>query len=105
MKTRFVILTTVLAGMSVAQAWANDSTTSSDDRRAKFHEKMDERWKGMDTNADGNISKSEFLAKSEERFNKMDANSDGQISSAERDAMIAKFKKMHGKDDDGKPFP
>lgn len=59
---------------------------SRENRRAAMREKMDEHFKAVDLNGDGQLSLDEVQAKAPrlaERFNDLDKNKDGQLSKDE----------------------
>lgn len=85
---------TLVIGLGVAQA--QDTTKKPPQRQRKS---VEERFKELDTNKDGKLSKEEFMkdvpearkAAREKRFEEMDTNKDGFVT---LDEMKAAFEKM-----------
>ncbi len=61
------------------------------DSGASYEKMHEQKFKSMDGNADGKVTKDEFIAFQEKKFKDMDTNSDSQLSS---DEMKAEYKKM-----------
>jgi len=73
MNTKSIIIACGLA-LAALSAFANDDH----DAATKF--------KRLDTDGDGRISRAEFAAAKQEKFNKLDANNDGVVSADEKAA-------------------
>ncbi len=73
---KLMIFTALATMASVSYAVAKDGGHHNKDRGHKMFERHD-------TNGDGVISKSEFIASAEERFKKMDADENGEITKDE----------------------
>lgn len=56
-----------------------------------------ERFKALDTNNDGKLSKAEFVARSEQIFAKIDANNDGAVTQEEMQTAREKRRAAHHK--------
>ncbi len=116
MKTKYFVLATVIAsscGFSILSAADTPPPPASEGRKPDGppqggdpKARMEEVWKRMDTNGDGNITKEEFVSSASkeagERFAKMDTNGDGSISKAEAEEMAGKMRGMK-RDGDARP--
>ena len=91
-------LTALLCASSLSWAEGTDGQPVPPTRdKASMQMHKQERLKQVDTNGDGNISKSEFTAQCEKRFAKMDSNGDGQITPEERKQAHQEMKQKHQK--------
>lgn len=61
----------------------NVSTEPGKDRRAEHAARHAERFKALDTDSDGRISKAEFLVGAEQMFARLDKNGDGALATEE----------------------
>ena len=74
----------------------HDGKLTADEVRASFQQKRAERWKKLDTDGDGRISKAEAQANAPrlaQRFDQLDANGDGYLTPEE---LRAGFRHRHG---------
>jgi hypothetical protein len=98
----------------VSTAYAQDAKPAAEGgahpRAEKMKERMKEhhekKWKEMDTDGDGSISKEESAAFHSKGFDEKDANKDGKISKEEakafREKKRAEYKAKHGAKHDDK---